>query len=54
MDNENNNFECTICLQEINIMDLFVKNFCQCNAKYHKHCINKHFEKVMQCPICKK
>ena len=54
MDNNDNDFICIICYEEIEIKDLYISNFCQCKAKYHNNCIYKHFSIALKCPICKK
>ena len=50
---ENKN-ECIICLEIINLENLFIQDFCNCkNMNFHLICYNKYFLENHKCMICK-
>ena len=44
------NYECSICLEDIELKDLEILS---CNHKFHKECIDTWFRINKNCPMCK-
>jgi hypothetical protein len=49
--NDNNDDDCTICLEEFNNDDEIVK--LKCNHLFHSKCIDDWIEKNQSCPLCR-
>ena len=51
-ENENENVECSICMEEFKDKDRVFT--CSCNQTFHYSCINKWIKSKDDCPICRK
>lgn len=45
---------CPICFEKIDINNFVRTDFCDCDAKYHKSCLDRHFNVHHNCMICQK